>query len=345
MNRRFKSMWSYILSVMMIVTVAFFPGMFNFSVANAAEEAVLQLQINFSGDNNLIATVTPSGQWKPLVMNSERNFAVLERNDGKVSIEFSNWRLRGGNQDSEITVRVVPAAGVIITNLILNFTQSQGAGGGVAVNSGDELTIVTNRLNFLNFFFNVSEIRTLEYVTNMPGLSYPNESFLAGDSITPPAPTMEGFTFLGWYADEELTVLFDEFGNMPARDVTVFADWAEVLGEDDETYVLRFVTNMPGLSFADVIFEAGDSITPPIPTMEGFIFLGWYADEELTVLFDEFGNMPARDVTVFADWGEVLGDDDEELPQTSDTATRSLAFFLLILGLLATTLVKKEELQ
>jgi uncharacterized repeat protein (TIGR02543 family) len=168
------------------------------------------------------------------------------------------------------------------------------------------------------------------------------QTFNVGGSVAGTVFVREGFTFDGWTLDE--AGLIDYVGgltDLPAEDIYVYAQWAEVLGEEDETFVLHFVTNMPGLSFTDVVFSAGDAIVPPAPTMEGYVFLGWFIDEEFEELFD-FTNMPASDVTVFADWGEVLGDDDE-IPQTNDTAQRSLAFFLFILGLLAITVVKKEE--
>jgi uncharacterized repeat protein (TIGR02543 family) len=169
------------------------------------------------------------------------------------------------------------------------------------------------------------------------------QNFNVGGSVAGTVFVREGYTFEGWTLDEAGLIEYEGgLDNLPAEDIYVYAQWAEVLGEEDETFVLRYITNMPGLSYVDVVFKAGDSITPPVPSVEGYNFLGWFTDEEFDVLFADFGNMPARDVTVFADWGEVLGDDDE-LPETSDSGLRSLAFFLFILGLLSITVIKKEE--
>ena len=169
------------------------------------------------------------------------------------------------------------------------------------------------------------------------------QGFNVGGSVAGTVFVREGFDFVGWTLDEEGLIDYEGgLTDLPAENIYVYAQWAEVLGEEDETFVLRFVTNMPGLTYFDIVFSAGDSITPPAPVVEGYDFLGWFIDEEFSELFEDFDNMPARDVTVFADWGEVLGEE-EEIPQTSDNFNRSLAFFLFILGLLATTLVKKEE--
>ena len=167
--------------------------------------------------------------------------------------------------------------------------------------------------------------------------------FNVGGSVAGTVFVREGFDFVGWTLDEEGLIDYEGgLTDLPAENIYVYAQWAEVLGEEDETFVLRFVANMEGLTYFDIVFSAGDSITPPAPVVEGYDFLGWFMDAEFSELFEEFDNMPARDVTVFADWGEVLGEE-EEIPQTSDNFNGSLAFFLFILGLIATTLVKKEE--
>jgi uncharacterized repeat protein (TIGR02543 family) len=169
------------------------------------------------------------------------------------------------------------------------------------------------------------------------------QEFNIGGSVAGTEFTREGFVFDGWTLDE--AGLIDYMGgleNLPAGNIYVYAQWAEVLGEEDELFTLTFVTNMIGISYPPVLFEEGDEIMPPTPTKEGYVFLGWYMDEEFSELFD-FSMMPANDVTVFADWGEVLGDDDEDLPQTSDTPFRPFAVFFLIFGIIAVAFGKKEE--
>jgi len=45
-----------------------------------------------------------------------------------------------------------------------------------------------------------------------------------GGSIVAPKPTYEGYTFAGWFEDEELTTEF-EFTRMPAENLTLYAKW------------------------------------------------------------------------------------------------------------------------
>ncbi len=305
MSRTIKTLLSSFLAVVLMISVAFVPGLFNFDFVQA--EQTLQVQVNFGGDNNLVANVTPSEDWEDVELASS-SYAILESKDGTVTIEFSNWNLRGHGQ-SEITVKLT-ATGVVLKNIVLTYTQSQGSGGDFVVNSGDEVTVVGNNLNFLKFYYDVYTIHALTYVSNMDGITYPSESFIEGDSITAPEPTAEGFTFLGWFADEELTTLFTNFGSMPDNSVTVYGGW-EAEEEDPEQFTLNYVSNMEGITFSSETFEEGDAITAPEPTAEGFTFLGWFADAELTTLFTSFGSMPANDVTVYGDW-EAEEEDPEQ---------------------------------
>lgn len=49
----------------------------------------------------------------------------------------------------------------------------------------------------------------------------------------------------------------------------------------------------------------GDSVTePPIPTKEGYVFLGWYADEGLTRAVDLENMTVTGSTTLYAAWGE-----------------------------------------
>ena len=43
---------------------------------------------------------------------------------------------------------------------------------------------------------------------------------------------------------------------------------------------------------------------PPVPTKEGYVFLGWYADERLTKKVDVTNMTVTSSVTLYASWGE-----------------------------------------
>ncbi len=93
---------------------------------------------------------------------------------------------------------------------------------------------------------------------------------------------------------------------MPSQDVTLYADWGEVLGDDDE-----FIEDGENEDEEDEQDEDDED--------DGFI------DEE-----DD-------------DEGDVLGDFDQ-LPETSEpNTTGRIGMILFVLGLLVILLSKKEE--
>ena len=169
------------------------------------------------------------------------------------------------------------------------------------------------------------------------------KGFNVGGSVSEELFDREGFTFEGWTTDADGEIPYDGgFDDLPAMDIYIYAQW-EAIPEDE--FVLTYVTNQPGLTIPSVTFKKGDALTPVIPSVEGFEFIGWFADEDLENEFDEFASMPARNVTVYAEWGEVLGDSDEEpeIPEMSDTNNTKYGFILFFLGLLAVLFSKKEE--
>ena len=110
----------------------------------------------------------------------------------------------------------------------------------------------------------------------------------------PVQPIKEGYTFIGWYSDEELTKNYD-FLTIPAEDITLYAKWTI------DTITMTFNSN--GGSHIDPIIQTyGTTFIAPIqPTKEGHTFFGWYSDEELTQNYD-FLAIPSKNITLHAKW-------------------------------------------
>ena len=126
----------------------------------------------------------------------------------------------------------------------------------------------------------------------------------AGIEIAAPTdPTKEGYKFLGWYLND----VEYEFTVMPEINITLVAKWEEVEtpepGPDPVvTYTLTFdVNGGNALAENSITGEAGTAITLPVPTKEGYTFLGWYNGE---VKFEET-TMPSENITLVAKWEEV----------------------------------------
>lgn len=81
-------------------------------------------------------------------------------------------------------------------------------------------------------------IYTAQWTINQYTITFNTDGGTAVKAITldynsavtaPTNPTKTGYTFAGWYADEELATAY-EFGTMPAETITVYAKWTPASG-------------------------------------------------------------------------------------------------------------------
>ena len=101
-------------------------------------------------------------------------------------------------------------------------------------------------------------------------------------------PTRKGYTFKGWYLEDELY----DFDRMPGEDVELMAKW-----ELDD---VRIAFNSNGGSVvASIYAKPGTAITAPAnPTKKNCTFLGWYLGDELFT----FDVMPSENIELVAKW-------------------------------------------
>ena len=82
----------------------------------------------------------------------------------------------------------------------------------------------------------VEKLYTVTFVAN-GGSETPSQQVKENNTATEPAdPTRAGYTFGGWYAEEELSSLYD-FGTPVIQDITLYAKWTENAGggnDDDD---------------------------------------------------------------------------------------------------------------
>ncbi len=111
-------------------------------------------------------------------------------------------------------------------------------------------------------------------------------------------PACEGYAFKGWYADEACTVAFN-FSQAVKADTTVYAKWAKLV-----TVTFDADGGRAGWGDENALdprtVEAGEAIgTLPIPTKDGYKFMGWYlGDEQMSA-----STTLAGDATLTARWG------------------------------------------
>lgn len=113
------------------------------------------------------------------------------------------------------------------------------------------------------------------------------------DKLTIP-PTVEGFTFDGWYTDNTYTTKFD-FTKPIKRNTTVYAKWTA------KDYEVRFITEHGKTPTSQNVKYNGTANDPGTLTEEGYTFIGWYADEAHKTKFD-FSTPITGDTKVYAKW-------------------------------------------
>lgn len=124
----------------------------------------------------------------------------------------------------------------------------------------------------------------------------PTQTIDRGGKFTEPAaPSKENHTFAGWYNGDEKFDFDADTTNAP-NVLELVAKW------DINQYTVQFVSEHG--SFKDQTIEHGKPIDTDkltIPTVEGYTFIGWYADDTRTKEFD-FSTPITSNTTVYAKW-------------------------------------------
>ncbi len=110
----------------------------------------------------------------------------------------------------------------------------------------------------------------------------------------PSDPTRAGYTFDGWYSDNNLTNSYT-FNTMAAQNITLYAKWTV------NQYTITFESNS-GTVVSSITDNYNSTVTQPSnPTRDGYTFDGWYSDIDLNNPYT-FNTMPAQNITLYAKW-------------------------------------------
>lgn len=110
----------------------------------------------------------------------------------------------------------------------------------------------------------------------------------------PTIPQVEGYTFDGWYADENRTIEFD-FTKPITGDTKVYAKWTA------NDYEVRFITEHGNAPASQNVKYNGTAKDPGKLSAEGYTFIGWYTDATYSTKFD-FTKPIKSNTTVYAKW-------------------------------------------
>ena len=129
------------------------------------------------------------------------------------------------------------------------------------------------------------------------GGTLPEYSLVAGAAL--PIPTKTGYTFDGWYENPDFT------GN-PVADVptdstgelTFYAKWTA------NTYTVIFDADGGSVDPTSAVTVAGKLTSPPIPTYDGYNFLGWYTQKDGGEIITT-DTVFAMDSTIYTHWSNI----------------------------------------
>ena len=110
----------------------------------------------------------------------------------------------------------------------------------------------------------------------------------------PTIPPVEGFTFDGWYTDENRTIEFD-FRTPITSDTKVYAKWTA------KDYEVSFITEHGDAPTSQNVKYNGTAGNPGKLSAEGYTFIGWYTDHTCTTEFN-FSTPITGDTKVYAKW-------------------------------------------
>lgn len=126
-----------------------------------------------------------------------------------------------------------------------------------------------------------------------------------------------GYAFCGWYWDADLTERYDTMYTQDTKeDYSLYGKWVA------DTRAVKLKTSGADIKY-NFYTEIGDSYYVPVPEEKsGYDFVGWFADEGLTVPFDfETEAKDDDDITVYAKWKSLSGDDPEPTTATTTATT------------------------
>ena len=114
-----------------------------------------------------------------------------------------------------------------------------------------------------------------------------------GATVTlPTADAKEGYTFAGWYENQDLSGEEYVASVMPAKNFNLFAKYTP------NEYTIEF----DGYESLNITAPYGSSVSAPEnPTKAQHVFVGWYSNQELTTPYT-FDTMPLDGIKLYAKW-------------------------------------------
>ena len=171
--------------------------------------------------------------------------------------------------------------------------------GGVIYQNGDRYFMGSDSENTLYAVWSPINY-TINYYMDGGTNNAQNPSFytVESETVVLSEATKTGYTFIGWYSDNEFSAPIMQIEAQNCAEVSVYAKFTI------NQYTFVFESN-GGTEFAPVTQDYNSALVLPQPQKEGYIFKGWYFDSKLE---DEcaVNEMPAYDSMLYAKWARTV---------------------------------------
>lgn len=149
------------------------------------------------------------------------------------------------------------------------------------------------------------ELKTEFLVTFQPNNGESNYTVVVpASSLIPPqaSPTMEGYSFIGWYTDEACTNPWNFDTDKVNSDMILFGGWEVYVEPVPPDCNITFRPNN-GEPDTTIIVLTGEFIPrPTTPIRNGYTFNGWYTDEACTVAWNFEVNKVEEHMILYGGW-------------------------------------------
>ena len=108
-----------------------------------------------------------------------------------------------------------------------------------------------------------------------------------------PTPVKSGYTFLGWYYDNNTFLHPVNYGDVMDDDITIYAKWKD-------SYTVIFNAN--GGTIPVPLINVQTITSLPNSIRSGYVFDGWYYDNNTFLQPVYVGDIVTDDITIYAKW-------------------------------------------